>query len=271
VKLAFKYIGFFVPLLLLTWGVQLSVSSVQGHSLLQNDVHRYGKSNFVPEWMPKSWVGEFLRSIHLDIDESLFSRSLPEMEKTLRSSPWIKEVKTLRRNFKGDLTLALNVRKPICVLKAKAKSHYMDAEGELLFPLNSNELDVLSNGEILPKVYVDEIVKDDAQDRQNWLLEVAQLINEWDKSPLVSQRLMLKEINMSPYRSKDIAEVRLKVTCQDRQFSNDILIEWGVHRDYNELEDRYSEEKWDDLKFAIGTGRAFKTLDLRYKKPDISF
>jgi hypothetical protein len=44
-----------------------------------------------------------------------------------------------------------------------------------------------------------------------------------------------------------------------------------VHRDYNELEDRRSEEKWRDLESAISQERPFSALDLRYKKPDIRF
>lgn len=259
------------PLAVLAYGVSMSVDAVEAQSMERSEVHRYGKSNFVPDWMPKPWVGEFLRAIHLDIDESLFQRTLHEMVGTLSSSPWVRQVNKLERNFKGDLALSLDVRKPICVLKQSSKRHYMDAETELLSPLSYKNMRMLADGVVLPEVDVSGIVQDEAQDRHRWLLEVSSFINEWNGDPDLSHRLELDLISMTPYRSKQVKECRLRLKVKDRQFDQELEIEWGVHRDYNELEDRTSDEKWSDLLYAIGQGRPIRSLDLRYKRPEMVY
>ena len=193
--------------------------------------------------MPKSWVGDFLTAIHLDIDESLFRRSINDMVSMIESSDWVRKVKFVERNFKGDLALSLDIRKPICVLKNKTKQFYMDDEANLLSPLTYKNIDQLADGHVLPKVYVEKIVGDEPHLRNKWQLEVALFVKEWFANPGLSDRLQLNEIRMEPYRSKQVVESRLNIVAQDLQFKREVEIEWGVHRDYNELEDRTSDEK----------------------------
>jgi hypothetical protein len=59
--------------------------------------------------------------------------------------------------------------------------------------------------------------------------------------------------------------------AKDNRFKRDVVLNWGVHRDYNELEDRRSKEKWVDLGAAVAQSRPFSALDLRYKKPELRF
>ena len=66
-------------------------------------------------------------------------------------------------------------------------------------------------------------------------------------------------------------ECRLVSTVDDIRFKRSVVLNWGVHREYNELEDRRSDDKWLDLESAVAQGRPFSALDLRYKKPDIRF
>jgi len=268
-KASLKITGLLISLILLSWGVYESIHTLEGQVADQSSVHRYGKSNVVPDWMPKHWVGEFLRAIHLDIDDSLFHRSLQEMEGTLSSSAWIKDVKRLERNFKGEFGLSLNVRKPICVIESNDIKGYMDAEGEILDLLSSKEIYRLADGSLLPKVYVDEIKKDSTQDKNKWLNEVSHLISSWSGNLVINQRLQLEEIYMKPYRAKSLSECRLDLKVKDLKFGKIVDIDWGISRGYNELEDHSDEKKWWTLTYAVGQDRPFEKLDLKYKDSDI--
>lgn len=259
-----------LPFTLLGWGVYASVANVHSQMIREDQIHRYGKSDFVPGWMPKSWVAKFLRATHLDIDESLFQRSLEEMANSVEASEWVKEVKKVERNFKGEFSLVLDVRKPVCVMTNQGVNWYYDTELTQLPVLSTQNIHQLANGEVLPIVHVGPISKDSSQNRVKWCGEIVNLAVAWNEDPVISQRLRLLEVEVEPYRSQGFNECRLILKVRDNKFSQMITIHWGVNRDYNELEDRTSQDKWTDLIFAIGQERPFQALDLRYKKPEIT-
>jgi hypothetical protein len=259
-----------LPFTLLGWGVYASVIDVHGKMVREDQIHRYGKSDFVPAWMPKSWVAKFLRATHLDIDESLFQRSLEEMANSVEASEWVKEVKKVERNFKGEFSLALDVRKPVCVMTNQGANWYYDTDLIQLPVLSTQNIHQLADGDILPIVHVDPIAKDTSQNRMKWCGEIVNLAVAWNEDPVISDRLRLLEIELEPYRTTNFNECRLILKVRDNKFSQMITINWGINRDYNELEDRTSQDKWTDLIFAIGQERPFQALDLRYKKPEIT-
>jgi hypothetical protein len=231
---------------------------------------RYGQNELAPNWMPKSWVRSFLREVHLDVSEALFARDLTEIEKTLRSSNWIERVAVLKRSYDGEVELSLAVRRPICLMKNRERMTYLDDDLQELSPFYGGRLRELV-GEKLPLVDVSAIVMGSPNQRDAWLAEMVTFLKEWMVETVVLDRFHLDRVQMSPYRAESSGECRLELVVVDRKFGGEVRLSWGIHRDYNELEDRYSKEKWDDLKVAIGQSRKFDALDLRYKRPEIQY
>lgn len=231
----------------------------------------YGEKELAPPWMPPHWIGPFMREIHLESRDSIFSDELGLVASQISDSPWVAGVQRVRRNYAGDVQLSIRIRRPLCVLHRQGKDHrYLDGELvelPLLSPHRPHELVSVR----LPEVHVDSIVSEDGAVRRRWLSELIRFIEEWNARPEMVERLQVKRIDLDPYRSGPAKECRLRVLVKDLRFKSDVLIEWGVHREFNELEGRRSDEKWSDLMAAIGQDRPFSSLDLRYKTPDINY
>jgi hypothetical protein len=229
---------------------------------------QYGQNELAPEWMPKSWLRSFLKEINLEVTESLFARDLKEVANSLMISPWVKRVGYMRRSYSGDMKMALEIRKPVCLLRRGSQQRYLDDELTELQLMNLVDPEKL-NHETLPVVDVQNLENIPTKQKTQYLAELVGFLKQWNQRDLVATRLALNQILLDPYKGG--GECRLKVMVRDLKFGSEVLLDWGVHRDYNELEDRRSEEKWRDLESAISQERPFSALDLRYKKPDIRF
>ena len=230
---------------------------------------QYGEKELAPEWMPNAWLGAFLKEINLEVSESVFARRLQEVSSTLSASPWVKRVSYIRRSYGGDMKFSLEIRKPLCLLRRGSKQQtYLDADLKELGLLNAQNPERLSN-EILPIVNVDSIMDVSMKKKDKWLGELADFLQQWNRRESLVGRLALSGIQLDPYRGG--SECFLKVKAKDLRFGGDVLLDWGVNRDNNELEDRKSEEKWRDLESALAQERQFSALDLRYKKPENRF
>jgi|SaaInlStandDraft_1057018.scaffolds.fasta_scaffold11511_2 hypothetical protein len=232
----------------------------------------YGENEMAPPWMPKSWVRPFLKEINLESSQSIFSQDLKQVSKDLNDSVWIESVDIVQRDFKGNMSLNITVRKPICVIRREKRlDRYLD-RNLMEMPILSFRSPEKLKDETLPVVLVGSLIppKVTKQDRDQWLIEMGTFLKEWTSAGL-EERLALHLIDMIPYQSKAARVCRLKLMTVDLKFKGPVIIEWGVHREFNELEGRKSAQKWDDLKATLAQERPFSSLDLRYQSPDITY
>ena len=213
----------------------------------------------------------FLREVNLDVSEALFARGLSEVESALVSSVWIERVVELRRTYQGEVTVSLEVRRPVCLMENRGRSTYLDEDLKEMAPFYRKDMRVLGQGEELPRVDVSAIAMGSDAQKAQWLREMVGFLREWKANGAVQERLSLTDIVMDPYRAESSGECRLQLKVKDKVFGGEVDLNWGIHREYNELEDRRSEEKWEALMMAIGQNRAFDALDLRYKRPEIKY
>lgn len=231
---------------------------------------RYGENEMAPEWMPKEWVRPFLSEISLDPNESIFSSDIKEVSQKLSESVWIQSVDTVERDFKGNMSLDITVRKPICVIRRKNRlDRYLDGNLVEMPILNFRHPEKLK-GETLPIVLVGSLIKVEEQDRKVWLREMVRFLKEWSAADL-GDRLSLHLIDMLPYQSEATRVCRLKLMLQDLKFKGPVIIEWGVHQEFSVLEGRKSDQKWADLRATLDQERPFSSLDLRYQAPDVTY
>lgn len=255
------------------WGgcIYISINSEKKPSKVQSNFHL---NNMIPKWMPTSWVSPFLKQYQNKFEKNLFQNNLQSLSNQIEHSPWIKSVHYLQRNFLGKANIALQVRKPICLLKMKRKQIYLDENMEYL-PLLSHQHTRYLNDKKLPEVNVTKIEKDSSLQKKQWLSEMVNFINTWNKEKIVTDRFDLDQITLLPYKSRKFQNCRLSLTLIDKKFKKNsyhkTILEWGINQKYNELEDRKASDKWTDLKNAISQGKSFKTLDLRYKEAGILF
>lgn len=263
-----RLILWFCPLAIWLALVLFAWRTVERPELAKSARFQYGQKELAPQWMPNAWLGAFLKEINLGTTESVFARHLPEVSSTLSGSPWVRKVSYIRRSYDGDMKFSLEIRKPLCLLQRGSKQTYLDADQKELVLLSHQNPEQLS-GEVLPIVNVDGIVEAPLKKKGKWLGELVDFLIQWNRRDALVGRLALVGLHLEPYRGG--AECFLKVRARDLRYSGDVLLDWGVNRDNNELEDRKSEEKWRDLEKVLAQDRAFSALDLRYKKPDIRF
>ncbi|MBF0197745.1 MAG: hypothetical protein HQL32_08540 [Planctomycetes bacterium] len=242
-------------------------------------VFRLEAHSVAPEWMPRTWHRNFFKDLLFDRSRPAFARDLHSVVEELGESPWVEEVKSVKRAYNGDVQLALSVRKPACLLKNNRGARYLDRyakEMPLLSRSSYNKLLQLKDDRsspLLPEVDVSALVNKSLSDslRRKWLQEVVDFVLSWQQQDTFYDRLELKEIDMKPYESKAGLECLLTLVAVDLNFSKKVKINWGIHREYNELEDRYAKDKWQDLIRAIEQKKYFSSVDLRYKEPGVSF
>ena len=262
---------FLVPFVVWVWlvcGVWAEREDSQGRYSTQV---KYGQNELAPDWMPETWVRSFLREVNLDVSEALFARGLSEVESALVSSVWIERVVELRRTYQGEVTVSLEVRRPVCLMENRGRSTYLDEDLKEMAPFYRKDMKVLGQGEELPRVDVSAIAMGSDAQKAQWLREMVGFLREWKANGAVQERLSLTDIVMDPYRAESSGECRLQLKVKDKLFRGEVDLNWGIHREYNELEDRRSEDKWEALMMAIGQNRAFDALDLRYKRPEIKY
>lgn len=256
------------PIILWLSLVYAAWSTLERPEFAKSSRFQYGQKELAPQWMPNAWLGAFLKEINLEASESVFARQLPEVSSTLSSSAWVRKVTYIRRSYDGDMKFSLEIRRPLCLLQRGTKQTYLDEDLRELVLLNSQKPEVLV-GEILPIVNVEAILDVPLKKKDKWLGETIDFIKQWNRREALMGRLALSGIQLEPYRGG--AECFIKARVKDLRFNGEVLLDWGVNRDNNELEDRKSEEKWKDLEKALAQDRAFSSLDLRYKKPDLRF
>lgn len=262
---------FVIPLVVWVWlifGVWAEREDSQGRYTTQV---KYGQNELAPEWMPETWVRSFLREVNLDVSEALFARDLTEVESSLASSVWIRRVVELRRTYQGEVTVSLEVRRPVCLMENRGRRTYLDEDLKEMAPFYRKDMRLLGQGEELPQVDVSAIATGSDAQKAQWLQEMVGFLKEWETNRVIGERLSLLSIVMDPYRAESSGECRLLLKVKDAVFGGEVDLNWGIHREYNELEDRRSEEKWEALVMAIGQNRKFDALDLRYKRPEIKY
>ena len=80
----------------------------------------------------------FLKEIHLESSEALFARRLSELSASLKSAPWLKGVRQIRRTYNGEMGMELEVRKPLCVLRHGERKVYLSEDLQELRVLGSS-------------------------------------------------------------------------------------------------------------------------------------
>lgn len=229
--------------------------------------HSLTRRDLVPKWMPQRWTIKFLEKIGYSTFDAMFSQELNELQADLESADWIREVRKIRRVYSGDMQLSVEVRKPVCVLANGSSYRYLSSD--------LMELDVfgtspqrLEQGDI-PVVDVSRVVQLQQEYREKSLEELLSFIREWTSRQKLANAFALREIEMvSAGRGK---ECQLKLNLQDNRFNQKVEVWWGVHREYNALEDRRSREKWSDMYAAMEQKRPFSVLELRYRPPQSSY
>jgi hypothetical protein len=156
-------------------------------------------------------------------------------------------------------------------MENRGRRTYLDGELKEMAPFYSKDMRLLGGGESIPLVDVSAIATGSDAQKAQWLREMVTLLGEWEAHEDIKRRLALDIVVMEPYRAESSGECRLALRAKDLVFDDDVELNWGIHREYNELEDRHSEEKWEALKMAIGQNRKFDALDLRYKRPEIKY
>ncbi len=233
----------------------------------QASTYRYGRQDLMPKWMPERWMSKFLEEIGFGASEPLFARGLGELRSSLDSTGWIEAVKQIRRVYSGDMTMSVEVRRPVCVVENGAELRYLAAD---LTELNTfaAEPEKLKQGSI-PVVDVSLVAELRHEYRERCLAELLAFIDEWCGYPKLLEAFVLKRIEMVP--AGNGKECQLRLIVWDKRFGQDVDLWWGVHREYNALEDRRSREKWSDLHSALEQNRRFSVLELRYRPPQSSY
>jgi hypothetical protein len=267
---------FCIPLLVWSWLVLEVWSEKEDSKGRYTTQIKYGQNELAPEWMPESWVRSFLREVNLDVSEALFARKLSDIESMLAGSnpskpKWIKRVVELNRTYQGEVLVSLRVRKPVCLMVNRGRKTYLDEELKEIAPFYRKDMRMLANGEILPLVDVSAIAAGSDAQKAQWLREMVGLLGEWKSSLVIKERFTLSAVIMKPYQAESSGECQLLLNVKDLAYGGVVDLNWGIHREYNELEDRRSEDKWSSLMMAIGQNRKFNALDLRYKRPEIKY
>lgn len=260
-----------LPLSVLGTSVSLAWAQRQDIEGRYSTQVKYGQNELAPSWMPRKWVRPFLREVHLDASEALFARSLVEVESTLVSSKWVRRVVDLRRSYDGDVELSLEVRRPVCLLVNRGHRRYFSRDLVELEPFYRSGESELAGGVVVPEVDVSQIARGSAAQKERWLAEMMAFVLEWGSRSALGEAMVLRGLEMQPYAAESTSECRLVCQVWDRRFNREVKLTWGIHREYNELEDRYAADKWQALEEAIAQSRPFDALDLRYKKLEITY
>ena len=217
------------------------------------------KSENLPKWMPTSWCRVLLKRFAEKKIDPNFDNNLKVLHDEIKMITWVKGVKKIYRDYRGNLDVDLEIRRPLCVIKKGRNIRYLDANLDLDYmrPLTNENYNILKNGEKLPLVIINM-----KENKNNWIEDLVDYIIKWNKETLINSRFTLNEIVMNPHRTNSYCSLTLKLL--DKEHHKVTQVVWGISQNENALESRTGIEKWADFRNAVARGGYNDSLDLRY-------
>ena len=90
----------------------------------------------LPEWVSPKMSEEIKKCSSLRGEVSMFEPHMAErMAREYAKSPWVSNVRYIRKEFPNRLSIQFELRRPVALVKSNGKTYMLDGEGVVLSPM----------------------------------------------------------------------------------------------------------------------------------------